>query len=50
VTEYEGMSPWAVHFAGLGTNRLTPDAEPSGYHTIMSILYDQFVRPVAEPL
>lgn len=49
MTEYEDMSPWAVHFAGPSRSRVFPDAEPSGYHTIMSILYDRFVRPVAEP-
>jgi hypothetical protein len=43
------MSPWAVHFAGPSKSALDLKGEPSGYNTVMSILYDGFVKPVEDP-
>lgn len=43
------MSPWAVHFAGPSQSALDPNGKPSGYSTVLSILYDGFVRPIEEP-
>ncbi|HEY2715999.1 MAG TPA: hypothetical protein VGI73_07250 [Solirubrobacterales bacterium] len=48
MTEYEDMSPWAVHFVRPSASSLNPDGEESGYHSVMSILYEGRVDPVAE--
>jgi hypothetical protein len=43
------MSPWAVHFVGPSTSPLSPDGEKSGYFTVMSILWDGWIKPVDDP-
>jgi hypothetical protein len=49
IADFEDMSPWAVHFARDSSSPLDPKGEPSGYQTVMSILYDGHIRAVNEP-
>jgi hypothetical protein len=49
MTDFEDMSPWAVHFVRPSPSALSPDGEESGYYSVMQILFEGRINPVLDP-